>query len=60
MVSSGVPQTGNERHAEDIAHMAMLILVTMAKPTLPLLLLHRLQLRIGIHTGTSSHRNKSI
>ena len=50
MVAGGVPQE-NDHHADSIAHLAMLIQLTVARPTIPLLQLYRLQLRIGIHTG---------
>ncbi|XP_078611616.1 uncharacterized protein LOC144882012 [Branchiostoma floridae x Branchiostoma japonicum] len=51
MVASGVPERNGDRHAEQIAIMALDLLVAIDEVTIPHSPDKRLRLRIGIHTG---------
>ncbi|XP_019614800.1 PREDICTED: atrial natriuretic peptide receptor 2-like [Branchiostoma belcheri] len=51
MVASGVPERNGDRHAEQIAIMALDLLVAIDEVTIPHSPNKRLRLRIGIHTG---------
>ncbi|CAH1274236.1 NPR2 [Branchiostoma lanceolatum] len=51
MVASGVPERNADRHAEQIAIMALDLLVAIDEVTIPHSPNKRLRLRIGIHTG---------
>ncbi|XP_060527636.1 receptor-type guanylate cyclase Gyc76C-like isoform X2 [Cylas formicarius] len=51
MVVSGLPIRNGDRHAGEIASMAMELLAAVKNHTIPHRPKERLQLRIGIHTG---------
>lgn len=54
MVVSGLPERNGDRHADEIAKMALDLLASVRQVSIPHMPNHRLQLRAGIHTGEKS------
>lgn len=54
MVVSGLPERNGDRHADEIAKMALDLVAAVRQVTIPHMPNQRLQLRAGIHTGESS------
>ncbi|KAF7210521.1 heat-stable enterotoxin receptor-like [Nothobranchius furzeri] len=51
MVVSGLPERNGDRHADEIAKMALDLLAAVKQVVIPHMPKERLQLRAGIHTG---------
>ncbi|XP_031733444.1 receptor-type guanylate cyclase daf-11 [Anarrhichthys ocellatus] len=51
MVVSGLPERNGDRHADEIAKMALDLVAAVRQVSIPHMRNHRLQLRAGIHTG---------
>lgn len=51
MVVSGLPERNGDRHADEIAKMALDLLAAVRQVVVPHMPNERLQLRAGIHTG---------
>ncbi|XP_045912767.1 uncharacterized protein LOC123975365 isoform X1 [Micropterus dolomieu] len=51
MVVSGLPERNGDRHADEIAKMALDLVAAVRQVSIPHMPNHRLQLRAGIHTG---------
>lgn len=51
MVVSGLPERNGERHADEIAKMALDLVAAVRQVCIPHMPDQRLQLRAGIHTG---------
>ncbi|XP_047230016.1 uncharacterized protein LOC124873420 [Girardinichthys multiradiatus] len=51
MVVSGLPERNGDRHADEIAKMALDLLAAVRQVSIPHMPNERLQLRAGIHTG---------
>ncbi|XP_040049085.2 uncharacterized protein LOC120829208 isoform X3 [Gasterosteus aculeatus] len=51
MVVSGLPERNGDRHADEIAKMALDLVAAVRQVSIPHMPDHRLQLRAGIHTG---------
>ncbi|XP_067447343.1 uncharacterized protein [Thunnus thynnus] len=51
MVVSGLPERNGDRHADEIAKMALDLVAAVRQVSIPHMPSHRLQLRAGIHTG---------
>ncbi|KAK2850797.1 hypothetical protein Q5P01_007073 [Channa striata] len=51
MVVSGLPERNGDRHADEIAKMALDLVAAVRQVTIPHMPDQRLQLRAGIHTG---------
>ncbi|XP_029013205.1 uncharacterized protein LOC114859315 [Betta splendens] len=51
MVVSGLPERNGDRHADEIAKMALDLVAAVRQVAIPHMPNHRLQLRAGIHTG---------
>lgn len=51
MVVSGLPERNGDRHADEIAKMALDLLAAVRQVVIPHMPNERLQLRAGIHTG---------
>jgi len=51
MVVSGLPERNGDRHADEIAKMALDLVVAVRQVSIPHMPNERLQLRAGIHTG---------
>uniref|UniRef100_A0A8C4HRZ6 guanylate cyclase n=1 Tax=Dicentrarchus labrax TaxID=13489 RepID=A0A8C4HRZ6_DICLA len=51
MVVSGLPERNGDRHADEIAKMALDLVAAVRQVSVPHMPNHRLQLRAGIHTG---------
>ncbi len=51
MVVSGVPQKNGDRHAREIASMALTILAACDKFVIPHFPNKKLEIRVGIHSG---------
>lgn len=54
MVVSGLPERNGDRHADEIAKMALDLVAAVRQVSIPHMPDHRLQLRAGIHTGERS------
>lgn len=54
MVVSGLPERNGDRHADEIAKMALDLVAAVRQVSIPHMPNHRLQLRAGIHTGETS------
>lgn len=54
MVVSGLPERNGDRHADEIAKMALDLVAAVRQVLIPHMPNERLQLRAGIHTGKSS------
>lgn len=54
MVVSGLPERNGDRHADEIAKMALDLVASVRQVSIPHMPNHRLQLRAGIHTGEKS------
>lgn len=55
MVVSGLPVRNGDRHAGEIAAMALSLLSSVKDFTIPHMKNKKVQLRIGIHTGKYYH-----
>ena len=55
MVVSGLPERNGDRHADEIAKMALDLVAAVRQVSVPHMPGHRLQLRAGIHTGEPLH-----
>lgn len=51
MVVSGLPERNGDRHADEIAKMALDLVAAVRQVSIPHMPSHRLELRAGIHTG---------
>lgn len=51
MVVSGLPDRNGDRHADEIAKMALDLVAAVRQVSIPHMPERRLQLRAGIHTG---------
>lgn len=51
MVVSGLPERNGDRHADEIAKMALDLVAAVRQVAIPHMPTQRLQLRAGIHTG---------
>ncbi|KAA8591222.1 hypothetical protein FQN60_002165 [Etheostoma spectabile] len=51
MVVSGLPERNGDRHADEIAKMALDLVAAVRQVSVPHMPDHRLELRAGIHTG---------
>lgn len=51
MVVSGLPERNGDRHADEIAKMALDLVAAVRQVAIPHMPNQRLQLRAGIHTG---------
>lgn len=51
MVVSGLPERNGDRHADEIAKMALDLVAAVRQVCIPHMPDQRLQLRAGIHTG---------
>lgn len=51
MVVSGLPERNGDRHADEIAKMALDLVAAVRQVSIPHMPNQRLQLRAGIHTG---------
>lgn len=51
MVVSGLPDRNGDRHADEIAKMALDLVAAVRQVSIPHMPEQRLQLRAGIHTG---------
>ena len=51
MVVSGLPERNGDKHADEIAKMALDLVAAVRQVTTPHMPNQRLQLRAGIHTG---------
>lgn len=54
MVVSGLPERNGDRHADEIAKMALDLVAAVRQVCIPHMPEDRLQLRAGIHTGEKS------
>lgn len=54
MVVSGLPERNGDRHADEIAKMALDLVAAVRQVSIPHMPDQRLQLRAGIHTGETS------
>lgn len=54
MVVSGLPERNGDRHADEIAKMALDLVAAVRQVSIPHMPNQRLQLRAGIHTGERS------
>lgn len=54
MVVSGLPERNGDRHADEIAKMALDLVAAVRQVSIPHMPNQRLQLRAGIHTGKRS------
>ncbi|CAL4103951.1 unnamed protein product, partial [Meganyctiphanes norvegica] len=52
MVVSGLPERNGEKHASEIAEMALVLLETVGTFQLPHKKTEKLQVRVGLHSGT--------
>lgn len=59
MVVSGLPDRNGDRHADEIAKMALDLVAAVRQVPIPHMPEHRLQLRAGIHTGEESAAGSS-
>lgn len=51
MVVSGLPERNGDKHADEIAKMALDLVAAVRQVSIPHMPKERLQLRAGIHTG---------
>ena len=56
MVVSGLPERNGDRHADEIAKMALDLVAAVRQVSIPHMPNERLQLRAGIHTGEGALR----
>lgn len=54
MVVSGLPERNGDKHADEIAKMALDLVAAVRQVSIPHMPNQRLQLRAGIHTGERS------
>lgn len=57
MVVSGLPERNGDRHADEIAKMALDLVAAVRQVSIPHMPSQRLQLRAGIHTGERQQVN---